>query len=70
MVGGALAPPPPPNRNFVVTAPIIMEFSTGIKLDAFYKMVTKKFVMSLLLRNYDVKSLYFSQCIGLNFICS
>ena len=42
----------------------------GIKLDAFYKMVTKKFVTSLLLRNYDVNNLYFSQYMGPNFRCS
>ena len=42
-----------PHHNFVVIAPMIMKFSTGIKLDVFYTMV-KKFVMSLLLRNYDV----------------
>ena len=33
---------------------MIMKFGTGIKLDVFYTMVTKKFVISLLLRNYDV----------------
>ena len=39
---------------FVVIAPMIIKFSTGIKLDVFYTMVTKKLVTSLLLRNYDV----------------
>ena len=33
---------------------MIMKFGTGIKLDVFYTMITKKFVKSLLLRNYDV----------------
>ena len=43
-----------PHHNFVVLAPMIMKFGTSIKLDVFYTMVTKKFVTSLLLRNYDV----------------
>ena len=43
-----------PRNNFGVIAPMIMKFGTGIKLDVFYTMVTKKFVTSLLLRNYDV----------------
>ena len=43
-----------PHHNFVVIAPIIMKFGTGIKLDVFYIMVKEKFVTSLLLRNYDV----------------
>ena len=30
------------------------KFGTDIKLDVFYTMVRKKFVMSLRLRNYDV----------------
>ena len=38
----------------VVAAPMIMKFGIGIKLDVFYTMVTKKFVTSLPLRNYDV----------------
>ena len=42
------------HHNFVVIVPMIMKFGTGIKLDVFYTMVTKKFVTSLLLRNYDV----------------
>ena len=41
-------------HDFVVIAPMIMKFSTSIKLDVFYTMGTKKFVTSLLLRNYDV----------------
>ena len=44
----------PPNHNFVVIAPMIMKFGTGIKLDVFYTVVTRKFVTSLLLRHYDV----------------
>ena len=31
----------PPNHNFVVIAPIIIKFVTGVKLDVFYTMVTK-----------------------------
>ena len=42
------------HHNVVVIAPKIMKFGTGIKLDVFYTMVTKHFVTSLLLRNYDV----------------
>ena len=41
-------------HNFVVNAPIIMKFGTGIKLDVFYTMVAKQFVTSMLLHNYDV----------------
>ena len=44
------------NHNFVVIARVIMKLGTGIKLDVFYTTVTKKFVMPLLLRNYDVVS--------------
>ena len=40
--------------NFVVIAQPIMKFGKGIKLDVFYTMETKKFVTSLLFRNYDV----------------
>ena len=32
-----------PHHNFVVIAPIIMKFSTVIKVDVFYTVVTKKF---------------------------
>ena len=39
---------------FVVIDPMIVKFGTGIKLDVFYTLVTKKNVTSLLLRNYDV----------------
>ena len=30
-----------PHHNFVVVAPMIMKFGTGVKLDVFYTMVTK-----------------------------
>ena len=43
-----------PDHNFVVIAPIIMKFCTGVKLDLFYTMVAKNFVTSLLLLHYDV----------------
>ena len=43
-----------PHHNFVVIALLIMKFGTGFKRDVFYTMVSKKFVMSLLLRHYDV----------------
>ena len=51
MGGGGLRAP---HHNFVVVAPMIMKFGTVIKLDVFYTVVTKKFVTSLLLCNYDV----------------
>ena len=31
-----------PHHNFVVIAPMIIKFGTGVKLDVFYAMVTKK----------------------------
>ena len=31
------------HRNFVVVAPMIMKFGTGVKLDVFYTMITKTF---------------------------
>ena len=43
-----------PRHNFVVIAPMIIKFGTGVKFDVFYTMVTKKIVTSLLLRHYDV----------------
>ena len=43
-----------PHHNSVIIALMIMKFGTGVKLDVFYTMVTRKFVMSLLLRYYDV----------------
>ena len=43
-----------PHPNFVVLAPMIMKFATVIKLDVFYTVVTKTFVTSLVLRNYNV----------------
>ena len=35
-----------PHHNFVAIAPMIMKFGTDVKLDVFYTLVTKKFVMS------------------------
>ena len=43
-----------PHHNFVVIAPMIIKFGTGVKFDVFYTTVTKEFVTSLLLRHYDV----------------
>ena len=43
-----------PHHNFVVIPRIIMKCGTVIKFDVFYTTVAKRFVMSLLLRNYDV----------------
>ena len=43
-----------PHHNFVLIAPMIMKFGTGVKLDVFSTIVTKTFVASLLLRHYDV----------------
>ena len=45
---------PLPHHDFVVIAPMIMKFGTGMKLDVFYTMITKKFATSLLLCKYDV----------------
>ena len=42
------------HHNHVVVAPMTMKFGSGIKLDGFHTVVTKNFVTSLLLRNYDV----------------
>ena len=42
------------HHKFVVIAPLIMKFGIGIKLDIFYTLISKKFVTSLLLRNYDI----------------
>ena len=44
VIGGAWGPRP--HHNFVVFAPMIITFGTGVKLDLFYT--------SLLLRDYDV----------------
>ena len=46
--GGGMSP----HHNFVVIAAMIMKFGTGIKLDVFYTMGTKKIVTTLLLHNY------------------
>ena len=42
------------HHNFVVIAPMIMKFGTGVKLVVFYTMVTKEFVTSILLHHYYV----------------
>ena len=42
-----------PHHNFIVIAPMIIKFGTGVKLDVFYTMVEKN-VTLLLLRHYDV----------------
>ena len=43
-----------PHYKFVASAPMIMKFGTGMKLDVFYTTIAKLFVNSLLLHNYDV----------------
>ena len=43
-----------PHHNFVVIAPMIMKFGTGVKLNVFYTVVAKQFVTSILLRHYNV----------------
>ena len=57
-----------PLHNFVVIAPMIMKFGTGVKPDVFYTMVTKNCdvttITSLLRHN-----LYFNRRLGLNFKC-
>ena len=59
-----------PHHNFNVVAPMIMKFSTGVKLDVFYTMVIKKFVTPLLLRNYDVITCILATCRPVKFRCS
>ena len=59
-----------PHHKFVVIAPMIMKFGRDIKLDVFYTMVSKKFVTSLLLRNYDVMTCILAYSRSLNFRCS
>ena len=50
-----------PHHNFVVIVAMTMKFATGNQTDVFYTMVTRKFVTSLLLRNYDaITCIYFS----------
>ena len=60
-MGGAWRGHDAPHHKFVVIALMIMKFGRGIKLDVFYTMVSKKFVTSLLLRNYDVITCNFSR---------
>ena len=55
--------------KFVVIAPMIMKFGRDIKLDVFYTIVSKKFVTSLLLRNYDVITCILADSRNLNFRC-
>ena len=43
-----------PLHNFVVITLMIMKFDTSIKIDVFYTIVAKKFVISLLSRNYGI----------------
>ena len=47
-----------PQHNIVAVALMIMKFGTGIKLDVFYTLLAKRFVTSLLLRTYDVITLF------------
>ena len=54
ILGGMTAP----SHNFVVIVPMIMKYSTNMKLDVFYTVVAQKFVASLLLRNYDVMTYF------------
>ena len=42
-----------PHHNFVVIAPLIMKIGTNVKLDILYTLVIKKFVTSLIPRNYN-----------------
>ena len=53
-MGGGGGHEGPPHHNFVVIAPMIIKFGTGVTLDVFYTMVTKEFVTTQLLRHYDV----------------
>ena len=57
-----------PHHDFVVIAPIIMKFGTGIELDVFYTMATKTCDVTTItsLRRHN---LYFSRHIGLIFRC-
>ena len=59
-----------PHHKFVVIAPMIMKFGRGVKLDVFYTLVSKKFVTSLLLRNYDIITCILADDRSLNFRCS
>ena len=54
VIGGGGGDMRAPYHNFVIIALMIMKFGTGIQLDVFYTMITKRFVTSLLLRSYDV----------------
>ena len=56
-----------PHHKFVLIAPMIIKFGRGIKLDVFYTLVSKKFVTSLLLHNYDVITCILADDRSLNF---
>ena len=58
------------HHKFVVVALMIMKFGRGITLDVFYTMVSRKFVTSLLLRNYDVITCILADGRSQNFRCS
>ena len=45
IIGGRRGGHDAPHHKFVVIALMIMKFGRGIKLDVFYTMVSKKFVM-------------------------
>ena len=45
-------------HNFVFVAQMIMKIGTGNNLDLFNTIATKKFVTSLLLRNYVVIAVF------------
>ena len=57
------------HHKFVVIA-LIIKFGRGIKLDVFYTMVSKKFVTSLLLCNYDIITCILADGRSQNFRCS
>ena len=59
-----------PHHTFVVIAPMIMKFGRGVKLDVFYTLVSKKFVTSLLLHNYDIITCILADNKSLHFRCS
>ena len=61
-----------PHHKFVFIVPMIMKFAIirGIKLDVFYTLMSKKFVTSLLLHNYDIITCILANSKSLNFRCS
>ena len=54
--GGGEHDDPPIITLLLLIAPMVMKF--GMKLDVLYSVVTKNFVTSQLLRNYDVITLF------------